>query len=197
MRHDGNMPLTHSLNQFIDVVDDFGLLFVADPRLFDVYVGEDWMWDDLHQRLLRELYEGRTVVWETGLPWTYKLRLSANAPTRPHTHASTGWQLEVRQGVALGSFADLAVPVAEPAARLALEVLHLDPGIYRVDLYRMLPPLEENFTDDVFTFHDRPAVPAHFHLTFAPTELDIARNHAERIPLLGHRSRIYGAGKYR
>jgi len=184
-----SLPALTTRDWFIDVVDDAGLLFVADFKTIDLFIRPDWHWDEMAARLLREQRAARLMAWRTGSAWTYKLRVGFASPPRTPQASSPPFRLASTGLLAVGTYADFNIPAMSRNASLKVPLLKLPEGPYSVRVHRMAANLRDQHPALRPDFHATPEVPAHFHvqLTHLPGTTESSTNRLEDLPWLGGR----------
>lgn len=179
-----NPPSIEQLDTFIDVVDDKGMLFLANPDCLSIYLGEAFSSEDIETALIEAMEAGHLILWRTGRTWPYKLRLSAKPPPRSPVRSSNAWYLYVQEDVAVGSFSDLLLPIQYRSETLPVPRLRLPLGTYAVVVHRMVSSARTIVPEENFGFHTLPRTPAHYHVELRPAPNRDAWNSLSEIPRL-------------
>lgn len=174
-----------AFNRFIDIVDDSGYLLLCDPATLNVFIREGWRPEELHLRMLREMTAGRLIVWKSAGPWTYKVRLSAERPSRAVRQVAGRFKLQVNEQLGVGTYAELTASAAMQAVPPQMAQLPLSPGNYEATLFRLFSSGERYDAEGNFNFHTYPRTLAHYHVQLTPAATGPVGNFIQAIPNLG------------
>lgn len=133
------------MNAILRISDDDGYLAVVDPDAYDAYIGPDWTFHELEQRVLREMREHHLLVWGSGGEGEW-LVLVSSEPVAVTDEDSVVGRIDVAAGrLLVTSFSSLSMAaqfddVHLPESHEGAQIVHVPVGSYSCRVIRFRSP---------------------------------------------------------
>ncbi|WMX15932.1 MULTISPECIES: hypothetical protein [unclassified Aureispira] len=145
------------MNQLFEISDDASFLGLINTDLYDSFIDEDWEFEDVEMRIIRESQKGHLLFWGTSVPNLWTVRICDQA-TANHAFKTFRGKIKVSnsklylinyESITLAAqFEDETLPDSDLAA------LHvkLENGIYNVDVRQLFNPNQDLIEDEMLGF---------------------------------------------
>jgi hypothetical protein len=145
------------MNKLFQISDDASFLGLINTDLYESFIDEDWEFEDIEVRIIRECQKGHLLFWGTSVPNLWMVRICNQASS---TNAFKSFKGKVKvsnsklylinyDAITLAAhFEDEQLPPSD------LEALHvtLDNGIYDVDVRQLFDPERDVMADESLGF---------------------------------------------
>lgn len=145
------------MNQLFQISDDASFLGLINTDLYESFIDEDWEFEDIEVRIIRECQKGHLLFWGTSVPNFWTVRICTQASSKEAfrsfkgkiTVSNSKLHLINYESITLAAeFEDEQLPDAD------LEALHvsLENGIYEVDVRQLFDPEKDLIEDESLGF---------------------------------------------
>jgi hypothetical protein len=145
------------MNELFQISDDASFLGLINTDLYESFIDEDWEFEDIEVRIIRECQKGHLLFWGTSVPnfWTVRICNQASAQNAFKSFkgkikvSNSKLHLINYDSITLAAqFEDEKLPDTD------LESLHvtLDNGIYNVIVRQLLNPEQDLIEDESLGF---------------------------------------------
>jgi hypothetical protein len=145
------------MNELFQISDDASFLGLINTDLYESFIDEDWEFEDIEVRVVRECQKGHLLFWGTSVPnlWTVRICSQASSATAFQSFkgkikvSNSKLHLINYESITLAAhFEDEQLPNSD------LEALYvtLDNGIYDVNIRQLFDPERDVIEDESLGF---------------------------------------------
>jgi len=167
------------MNKTFAISDDSGFIGIINVGKYNAFVKEDWQFNDLRQRFIREMNRASLLLWSTGLEGVWNVRIATASEADKPFRTIKGF-INVTEGeLFLINYEDLSMAAMYedeelPQPHNADLKVQIENGAYSVIVNQLFDP--EKFIDDE-------GESLHFEIILGKvTEGDSVANKFEEIP---------------
>jgi hypothetical protein len=145
------------MNELFQISDDATFLGLINTDLYESFINEDWEFEDIEVRIIRECQKGHLLFWGTSVPNLWTVRICSQASSQNAFQSFQG-KIKVSNSklhlinyesiVLAAEFEDEQLPDSD------LEALHvsLENGIYDVNIRQLFNPEKDLIVDESLGF---------------------------------------------
>jgi len=145
------------MNELFQISDDASFLGLINTDLYESFISEDWEFEDIENRIIRECKNGHLLFWGTSVPNLWTVRICDQASDQKAFQSFQG-KIKVSQSklhlinyesITLAAhFEDEKLPNSD------IEALYvpLENGIYNVNVRQLFDPEKDLIEDESLGF---------------------------------------------
>ena len=133
------------MNRLFSITDDAGFIALVDAHRYDAFVRQDWTFDDLRARFIREMRRRTLLIWATGIEGIWNVRITTDAVEHQPLRTLEA-RIDVTDGkLFLTSYDDLSMAAQFPDESLPQKhnadlVFDIENGTYDVRVHQLYDP---------------------------------------------------------
>jgi hypothetical protein len=133
------------MNELFQISDDASFLGLINTDLYESFIDEDWEFEDIEVRIIRECQKGHLLFWGTSLPNFWTVRVCNQASTQKAFQSFKGKIKVSHSKLHLINYESITLAAQFEDEQLPdsdMETLHvtLDNGIYDVHIRQLFDP---------------------------------------------------------
>lgn len=136
------MTLEHFADTELTITDDSGFLALLNADRYNSFIGSDWSFEQLQQRLTEQSKKRNLLIWETGAEGIYRIA-ALKQPTNERAFREIVGEIEVTNGrLHVTNYEDLSMAAQFKEEKLPAEhnanlIIQLPNGIYKALIRQM------------------------------------------------------------
>ena len=139
------------MNKIFEISDDSGFMGLVNVDKYDSFVSEDWKFNDLRERFIREMNQGNMLFWSTGQEGLWKVRVTTKKEEIKSFRTISGDINVTDEKLFLTNYEDLSMAAQFQDQRLPLKhntdlKLRIENGNYEVQINQLFNP--DNLSQD-------------------------------------------------
>ena len=133
------------MNKIFEISDDSGFMGLVNVDKYDSFVSEDWKFNDLRERFIREMNQGNMLFWSTGQEGLWKVRVTTKKEEIKSFRTISGDINVTDEKLFLTNYEDLSMAAQFQDQRLPLKhntdlKLRIENGNYEVQINQLFNP---------------------------------------------------------
>lgn len=145
------------MNKLFQISDDASFLGLINTDLYESFIDEDWEFEDIQVRIIRECQKGHLLFWGTSVPNFWTVRICNQASAQKDFQSFKGKIKVSNSKLHLINYDSITLAAQFEDEQLPdsdLEALHvtLENGIYNVTVRQLLNPEQDLIEDEVLGF---------------------------------------------
>ena len=142
------------MNELFQISDDASFLGLINTDLYESFIDEDWEFEDIEVRIIRQCQKGHLLFWGTSVPNLWTVRICNQASEKKAFKSFKGKIKVSHSKLHLINYDSITLAAQFEDEQLPdsdLEALHvtLDNGIYDVQIRQLFDP-EKDFIEDEY-----------------------------------------------
>lgn len=145
------------MNQLFEISDDASFLGLINTDLYESFIDEDWEYEDIEVRVIRECQKGHILFWGTSVPNLWTVRICDQESTQKAFQSFKGKIKVSDSKLHLINYESITLAAQFEDEQLPdpdLEALHvqLENGIYQVTIRQLFDPAQDFIEDESLGF---------------------------------------------
>jgi len=145
------------MNQLFQISDDASFLGLINTDLYESFIDEDWEFEDIEVRIIRECQKGHLLFWGTSVPNLWTIRICSQASSQKAFQSFKGKIKVSHSKLHLINYESITLAAQFEDEQLPdsdLEALHvtLENGIYNVNIRQLFDPEQDLIEDELLGF---------------------------------------------
>lgn len=145
------------MNALFQISDDASFLGLINTDLYESFIDEDWEFEDIEVRVIRECQKGHLLFWGTSVPNYWTVRICHQASTQNAFKSFKGKIKVTNSKLHLINYESITLAAQFEDEQLPdsdLETLYvsLENGIYEVTIRQLLDPEQDLIEDESLGF---------------------------------------------
>lgn len=145
------------MNQLFEISDDASFLGLINTDLYESFIDEDWEFEDIEVRVIRECQKGHILFWGTSVPNLWTVRICDQESGQKAFQSFEGKIKVSNSKLHLINYESITLAAQFEDEQLPdsdLEDLHvkLDNGIYEVTIRQLFDPAQDFIEDESLGF---------------------------------------------
>lgn len=145
------------MNELFQISDDASFLGLINTDLYESFIDEDWEFEDIEVRVVRECQKGHLLFWGTSVPNLWTVRICSQASSANAFQSFKGKIKVSNSKLHLINYESITLAAHfedEQLPNSDLEALYvtLDNGIYDVNIRQLFDPERDVIEDESLGF---------------------------------------------